>query len=34
MFPKQVKDDVQVVEVFLSCLWENNYVIEVDEAVC
>ena len=34
MFPKPVKDDAQAVEVFLSCPWENDYVIEVDEAVC
>ena len=31
--PKLVKDYAQSVEVYLSCLQEDDYVIKVDEVV-
>ena len=34
MFSNLIKDDAQSVEVLLSHLQENDYVIEVDKAVC
>ena len=34
MLSKSVKDDAYAVDVFLSYLQENDYIVKVDEAVC
>ena len=33
MFSKLVKNDTYAVEVFFSCLQEDDYVVKVDEAI-